>query len=439
MNRKQFLFLAGAVALLALLVREYYVLVSQVNNPYSGDPREYITYAHHMLQGWFGLGDLPDAYRSPGYPFLLYLTMLAEGDWYPRALQVQAVLGTLTVIGVMGIARHWLSRGWALLAGLLLALWPHHIMASAELWSEILFGCTLVGALWLSVVALDRRTTTPAVMAGAAFGLAFLVNPLIALFPFAIAAMFWRGGMPRQGAALVLASLVAVGGWGIRNTNVSDDGSERAYVNLVQGSYPLYHSAFNNRFKEPMAMEVMNAIDADVALMLRDKAAGLHSIATRMQREPFVFTRWYLSKPLLLLDKQVRIGEHDVYKSPLVIHPLLRATTAILNAVNPLLSILALGFAVIALWAGPAPVRAAGLLLLYVTGVHTVLQAEPRYAIAYRPIEMLLVVTALAMIAERIGMLRRTPVRFSRSVQTSSVTGVTAGASPRISPPLMKA
>jgi hypothetical protein len=38
----------------------------------------------------------------------------------------------------------------------------------------------------------------------------------------------------------------------------------------------------------------------------------------------------------------------------------------------------------------------AALLFLYVTAVHVVLQAEPRYAISYRPVEMLLAVSALA-------------------------------------------
>jgi hypothetical protein len=42
----------------------------------------------------------------------------------------------------------------------------------------------------------------------------------------------------------------------------------------------------------------------------------------------------------------------------------------------------------------------AALLFAYVTAVHVVLQAEPRYSVAYRPIELLLAVAALAMAAQ---------------------------------------
>lgn len=38
---------------------------------------------------------------------------------------------------------------------------------------------------------------------------------------------------------------------------------------------------------------------------------------------------------------------------------------------------------------------ATAILVLYVTAVYTLLQAEPRYSIAFRPYEMLLAATAL--------------------------------------------
>ena len=44
------------------------------------------------------------------------------------------------------------------------------------------------------------------------------------------------------------------------------------------------------------------------------------------------------------------------------------------------------------------PAVATGALAMYVTLVHVVLQAEPRYAIAYRGLEAILVMTALAWV-----------------------------------------
>jgi hypothetical protein len=73
-------------------------------------------------------------------------------------------------------------------------------------------------------------------------------------------------------------------------------------------------------------------------------------------------------------------------------------------------------------------------LVLYLTAVHVVLQAEPRYSIAYRPEEVLLAVTALAWLAARVVRLRRPPaaadatpaaVDESRSAEVSSAAAGT--------------
>jgi hypothetical protein len=42
-------------------------------------------------------------------------------------------------------------------------------------------------------------------------------------------------------------------------------------------------------------------------------------------------------------------------------------------------------------------------LLLYLTAIHTVLQAEPRYSVPYRPEELLMAVTAVAWLLNRIA------------------------------------
>ena len=99
----------------------------------------------------------------------------------------------------------------------------------------------------------------------------------------------------------------------------------------------------------------------------------------------------------------------DVRNSPLEHHALLATTSATLRMVNPLLTVLLFAACVGLLaggwrgerWAPPAAVATAALSL-YVTGVHDVFQAEPRYANAYRGLEVLLVATALQAIARRL-------------------------------------
>ena len=75
------------------------------------------------------------------------------------------------------------------------------------------------------------------------------------------------------------------------------------------------------------------------------------------------------------------------------------------RTLNPLLTTLALiaalALTVVALRRdAKLPAVATGALAMYVTLVHVVLQAEPRYAIAYRGLEAILVMTALAWVAD---------------------------------------
>lgn len=409
LERGRFLAYSTIIVVLALLVREYYVLVSQVVNPYGGDPREYITYAQNLMHGVFSKSassPTPDAYRTPGYPAFLMLSMLWEGDWYPRLLQMQVVLGTLTVVGVIGLARQWLAPGWALLAGVLMALWPHHIAATSEVLSEVLFGFVLVAALWLTALALDRRSMALSVGAGAAYGVAYLVNPIIALFPLVVVAVFWRERLVKHGVALALVAMLGVIGWSARSAHIGANGSERAYINLVQGSWPLYQLAYVSRNADPEPARIIQAIGEESTLLVADHAAGFRAMRERIAREPITYARWYLGKPFLLWDWDIRIGEGDVYvhpvhKSPLQTHPMLRAVTSVLKAANPWIFAVSLTFALYAAWRAPPTVRLVALAFLYVTAIHTLLQAEPRYAVAYRPLQMLLIAAALSWSWER--------------------------------------
>src|SRR5688572_14606633 len=151
------------LALLAFAIREAFVLSTVVDNPIRGDIREYVSYAWNLIEHGVFSGTfppnapVPDSYRLPGYPWLIALgmsiwpqepTWVALGGWYPFVMQAQVVLGTATVVLVALLARHWLSSTWAIVSGLVLALWPHHIAATNTLLSEVVFGFMLVAALY---------------------------------------------------------------------------------------------------------------------------------------------------------------------------------------------------------------------------------------------------------------------------------------------------
>lgn len=407
MNKPRFLIYSAAIVALALLVREWFILTAWTPDPTRGDAAEYIRYAQHLVwDGVFssagnGQPATPDAYRGPGYPLLLAATMQDTG-WFRAVFQLQALMGAATVACVIGLARQWLPRGWALLAGGWMALQPHHIAATGALLSEVVLGLCVAGGLLCAAVAARRRSTPLAALAGLVWGYGYLVNPVVLFVPFLMLPLF----RPRQAVALGLAASLVIGGWALRNAAQGAKGSDRVAINLVQGSWPEYHDAWRYPFMFPMQNAAM-AVETKAATDSLE--VGVRTILIRMAKDPARYLHWYaVQKPWLLWDWDVRIGHGMVYTvrandSPLDRGPLL-GLTVIQYTLNPLVFMLA--FVGLLLARHPAALMAAGFVV-YVTAVHTVLQAEPRYATPYRSAEIVLAVSALAWlwscVSERAG------------------------------------
>lgn len=418
-------FVLGVVAIstLAWLLREYFVLATVVEMPIRGDIRDYMAYAwnlvHHgvLSRAWpSDVVPAADGFRGPGYPLFLAAAMVlkpqADG-WYILALHAQALLGALTVTATILLGRRWLTSGWALLAGLLLALWPHHIAATGALLSEVVFGATLAFAVLLSARALEGGRGW-AIAAGAMFACAWLVNPLALFLPPLFAALAWRDARRPPALWMLGIFLLPVLAWTARDLALPEGGgSDRARINLVQGSWPQYHRALAlARLRDdPIARQIMAAIDGEERLIASDTAAGLSAMLRRMDDAPAYYAKWYLlQKPWLLWDWEIRIGAGGVYflqvaHSPLDTNPPLRATARLFRVLNPLLFALAAPMALVLLtgawrrraWA-PLAAAMTALVFVYVTAMHALLQAEPRYSIPYRPFELLLAASALAAI-----------------------------------------
>lgn len=238
-----------------------------------------------------------------------------------------------------------------------------------------------------------------------AFGCAYLVNPVIALFPVALLLVFWRARALRLGVVVLLLSLVAVVGWGVRNAATDAQGDGRAWQNLVQGAWPGYHHAEKWWPWFPEDRAVRASIAAETTLILADHGAGLRAIGARLAEDPGATASWYLlRKPFLLWDWDIRMGKGGIYTLDVQNSPLdngvLLALTIPLWALNPALFALAVGGMLLALKRG-GPASIVALFFLYITAVHVVFQAEPRYAIPYRGFELLLAVGAMAWLWER--------------------------------------
>ena len=423
----------GGVVLLTLsawLLREYFVAVTIVEAPIRGDIRQYVAYAWNMLhhgtfsQVWPGSGaPVADAFRGPGYPaFLATWMWLDPESWYQAALHAQAAMGALTATMTVLLARHWLSNAWAFLAGGLVAIWPHHVAATGALLTEVAFGFLLVLALLLTAESVKRRNRGWAAGAGLAFSAAALTSLVSLLFPIFAAVVLWRERLPK--AALLLVALAFAGpvAWSLRGATVDRPEGQpgRITMNLVQGAWPQYHRANASFRVNPVSRDIMQAIAREEVLLASDPRAGATRILGRMAGDPVYYGRWYLlEKPYLLWDWDIRMGAGDVYfhrvtHSPLDRHPVLRLIKQGLELFNPAAFALAAlaSILLLAQWirssprANPVAALVAGFCV-YVTVVHVVFQAEPRYSIPYRPMQMLMLAGLLPLLLSK---RRRGPV-----------------------------
>ena len=425
-------------------VRYHYVVHAQVFQPANlinarADAVDYYDYAFNLSRYATFSRAKPDAlppssdsFRDPGYPVFLAAWMKIYGQWdswYAAVLLSQALLSSLTVVLIVALARHWMPRTWLAVAGLLISIWPHSVAMSSYLLSETLFGFLAALGLFLLRISLDRRSAMWAAISGIGFSLAALTNAI--LIPFApmlaVYLVVRKRGSGTLCAALAIAAIAVTGPWMLRNSLIpvsvgQTSSSGRALINLVQGSWPSYHLSYQAAMKnKPVGIGITAAIDREITTFQSDPWAGLVLIEHRMASQPEAYVWWYLRKPALLWDWDIRIGQGDIYVyptkySPFKTDPLFRAVAALCRTLNAWLFVLALAGMLLALLpkAETSQGRAAGaLMFLFVTIVYSVLQAEPRYSIPFRGLEIMLATYAACRASAGVATLRQSSVQAS--------------------------
>lgn len=188
-------------------------------------------------------------FRAPGYPLLLAPIFVFAGD-EPSVMWARAqnaVLGTLTVGAAWWLARRLFDARAGLLAAAITGLYPGAVAVSVLVLSEAPFGLLMLAQLGLWTAAWWAESATRAGLtaagAGLAAGAAALVRPGWLLFtPLAVLlGIACGGGAPgghvdspsrgtfrsaraRQawiGTAMLLAMLLAMTPWWIRNARVT--------------------------------------------------------------------------------------------------------------------------------------------------------------------------------------------------------------------------
>jgi hypothetical protein len=417
----------------ALILRCWFVAAVHIDNPVRGDAHEYVAYArnlarHKVFSAASGAMPRPDNYRDPGYPFFLSPWIATVGDpdlRYTLVQWAQALLGSLTVTAYLLLARRWLSLRWLAGCAMLLVLWPHSITMPAYLLSETLLGFLVASGLFLLAEGFARRQARWLIWGAASFSVAGLTNAVMAPFlPLLAAAACLTLSRQRWTFVLILLiSLAPPACWAVRNAVVVQGPatSSRAIINLVQGSWPEYHDAWQTSVQgNPAAAATSAQIDAEVRTAVRAPWVGMTSIATRVGEQPMHYIAWYASKPARLWGWDMRIAAAPLYvfptqNSPLDSDALMRGVVLGLKLLNPGMALLALAGCIITL--GRSATQQASitaLVLLHVSLVYGVFQSEPRYAVPFRGTEIVMATLALSW------MVNRTPkARFWRTTSHS--------------------
>lgn len=428
---RQWMIAVLGISLLALTLRLYFAATAVVDNPFRGDAIQYATAAWNLIHRHIFSIAPPttpvtygDSYRDPGFPAFLaiWLSLFSNaGSWYFATLIAQATLGAATVTLLMIASRRWIPDSWLVAAGLLMAIWPHSVTICSYLLSETLFGFLCALALCMLSVGATRQSYGWFAVSGLCFGAAALTNTMLLPFaPLLAAAMFtWQPATRKYAIALTLSGLLMPIMWQIRNAQLPStghDASGRALLNLVQGSWPEYHSSWRAHVIHhlPDTDHVQQKIEEEYNVMRDNFAHGLGAMYSRMAQAPFRYLAWYASKPAHLWGWSIQIGAGDIYanptlNSPFISNPVLRVLAAACEALNPILAALA-GVGCLSTLCNsrriPVILLAISLITLYVTAVYSLLQAEPRYAIPFRGIEILLACYGLRAIVEWINKIR---------------------------------
>lgn len=418
-----------SAGLLAFLFRWYYITHAVVYHPIRADASQYFAYAWNLVHhGIFSNIDpdlgIPtsDSYRDPGFPILIGFWMAINDRftfWYPAVVISQALIGAATVMLLMRVAKSWIRLPWLAVAGVGMSLWPHTVVMTSYLLTETLFAFLCAGGIWILMRGIEYQRCSLAIGSGLTFGAASLTNAILSPFGPLLALLLLGSRRVGKsfGIALLLASMLPPLAWGVRNATLesSDTSTSRAAANLVQGSWPEYHEAYQLILRgDPRGEEIMDALNVETATWMSSPAHGVKAFAQRLASDPWKYIAWYTSKPSVMWGWSIRVGQVDIYvyptlHSPFEFVPVLRAFVSICSAVNPLLMVMAAYGCFLVLWRHRKAENGALLvvaLTLYATVIYSILQAEPRYSIPFRGEEILLATFAAQTIWSRVAGLR---------------------------------
>jgi len=197
---------------LALALRLAYASASPIVGT-GGDPVWYHGVANRLADGLGftsppGTGaavGAPTAFHPPLFPLVLAAGSELGLDSFRQHQAIGCLLGALTVGGIGLLARRVAGETAGIVAAGMAAVYLPLIADSSTLFSEALYGLTIVGVLIAALRLLERATVARAAMLGAAVALAALTRGeglALILLALVLCARGGRGAVARSAAAL---------------------------------------------------------------------------------------------------------------------------------------------------------------------------------------------------------------------------------------------
>lgn len=182
------LMLVFAVALAVRVLAEL-ALSSAIPAWTSGSSMEYrIGLAESIMRGeGFAFQGIPNVYQTPAYPAFLAILFTLFGKHWLAFVLAQAVLDSLSCVGIALIGRRFSAYGWA--AGLIFAIYPYAILQSRSVIDTTPFIFLFIWSIVAFLQFADTRRLRYLVMGAISLGVGASMRPSI--LPVALGLVAW--------------------------------------------------------------------------------------------------------------------------------------------------------------------------------------------------------------------------------------------------------
>jgi 4-amino-4-deoxy-L-arabinose transferase-like glycosyltransferase len=387
--------LAGALFLLALVARLIPVLLSLDLGIALDDMFQYDGLAESIRLGrgftWYG--GIPTAARAPLYPLFLAAIYSVFGHSFAAARVVQAVVSALLPVVVYSIGHRLFDGRVAVVAALVVALYPMFLLYPLGLATENLFFLLVPATILCLCKAADTGHRGLYLLTGVLLGLTILTRSVISGFLVLVLPWLWWYAADKRRAlkewALILLPVVALTlPWSLRNTLLYH---QFVFVESSLGFnfYLGYHPAGTGTFDSDIAVDFLEEIGAfDEPSLETEKAShnlGMERGLGFIRDDPLRAAWLLLSKlsHFLRLDKRVLLYFYS--NNFLGELPPLALLAIFLVICGPWVIVLLLSVPGMVMSGLTRDRTLVYLLLLYLVGIHVLIMAEPRFHLAMVP------------------------------------------------------